>query len=192
MSNKLYPTSKKNALASLYQYVNDNVLGTNESIFLGNYENAIHFPAIGMVDKGAPDLGPNSFDDYLGQSGVLNANQYGRVSQTVVEFNIVDKLTTSTTGGQNRDAEKNVLVIRERLRRTLYYAGQLDTNGQYYFPNIALLDFDANGHPSTGSYVYWPSEETNTWFESTYFASADDPLLKRIQISMRVRWLEIQ
>ena len=190
-NNTLYPTSKKNALASLYQYINDNVLGTNEYLFLGNYENAVHFPCIGLVDKGAPDLPPTSFNDYLGQSAPLNAVQYGRVSQTVVEINVVDKLTT-TTGSSNPSAEKNVLEIREKLHRALYYAGQLDTNNQLYFPNICLLDFDTNGHPSTGSYCWWPAEESNTWFESTYFANADDPLLKRINIAMRYRWIEIQ
>ena len=190
-NNTLYPTSKKNALASLYQYINDNVLGTNEYLFLGNYENAVHFPCIGLVDKGAPDLPPTSFNDYLGQSAPLNAVQYGRVSQTVVEINVVDKLTT-TTGSSNPSAEKNVLELREKLHRALYYAGQLDTNNQLYFPNICLLDFDTNGHPSTGSYCWWPAEESNTWFESTYFANADDPLLKRINIAMRYRWIEIQ
>ena len=191
MNNTLYPTSKKNALASFYQYVNDNVLGTNESLFIGNYNDALNFPCIAVVDKGAPDLPPTGFDDYLGQSSSINANQYGRVSQTVIDVNIMDKLTT-TTSQPNPNAEKNVLTLREKFRRALYYAGQLDTNGALIFPNIALLNFDVNPVVSTGSYVYWPSEETNTWFESTYFANADDPLLKRIHVSMRLRFIEIQ
>jgi len=185
-----YPTSKNNALASLAKWMQDNVLDVNESLFIGNYEQAMQFPCFSFIDKGAPDIAPTAFDDYLGNvpgQGTL----YGRISQTVVEVSAMDILTTNS-GTQNPDAVKNVMLMRERFRRGLYYAGQLDVNGQELVPNIQLLNFDLNGAPWSGGYVWWPSEEANTWFESSYLASSDDPNLKRIQMSVRIRWTEIQ
>lgn len=184
-----YPTSKNNALASLAQFVQDNVLDTNQSLFLGNYENAIQFPCISMIDRGAPEMAPAAFFDFLGNDP-QHDQQMGRWSQTVVEFNCMDKLTSTQTA-PNRDAVKNAMLMRENLYRALYLAGQVDTNGDQFFPDIQLLDFDTNGNPWTGGYVRWPSEETNTWYENSYFASQDDPNLKRVEISVRIRWTTI-
>jgi hypothetical protein len=188
-----YPTSKKNALASLYQFVEDNVvsnvLDVNTYFVVGNYEQAMSFPSITALDIGAPDLPPMAFNDFMG-GAPGNAQRYGRESQTVVEFNCLDK-TTTVTGAANPNAQKNVYLLREKLRRALYWAGQTDTNGDLIFPAIDLLDFDVNGHPWTGGYVYWPSQELNTWFETPYLASQEDPQLKRIQIAVRFRWTEL-
>ena len=186
-----YPTSKNNALASLAYFVEQNVLDTNESFYAnaGPYENAIEFPCITMIDRGAPELPPSAFNDFLGNDPAHD-QQYGRWSQTVVEFNVMDK-TTTVQGSPNPYAVKNVMESRERLRRALYWAGQVDVNGAQIFPDIQLLDFDTNGNPWTGGYVEWPSGEQNTWYENSYLASADDPQLKRIQISVRIKWTEI-
>ena len=187
-----YPTSKINALASLASWMQTNVLDTNESLFMGNYDEAIQFPCFSFIDKGAPDLPPTAFYDMVGNAPGDNFLT-GRISQTVVEVNALDKYTTvNSGGGQNPDAVNTVFLMRERFRRALYYAGQLDTNGNYVVPNIQLLDFDTNGNPATGGCVYWPSEEANTWFETSYLASSDDPQLKRIQMLVRIRWTEIQ
>jgi hypothetical protein len=188
---KTFGTSKKNALASLKQYIHDNVLDVNESLFLGNYEQAIQMPCFSFIDKGAPDLPPTAFSDDLGSIFPGSVGYQGRISQTVVEINIMDK-TTSVSGSQNPNAEKNIYLMRERLRRALYYAGDTNFQGCFIYPNIQLLDYDTNGHPSTGSFVWWPSEESNTWFESVYLASSDDPQLKRIQLAIRIRWFETQ
>lgn len=184
-----YPTSKNNALASLAYFVEQNVLDTNETFYTQNYENGMTLPCLTMIDRGAPDLGPSAFNDFLGNDPT-HAQQYGRWSQTVVEFNCMDKLTT-VQGVANPNAVKNVFLMRERFRRALYWAGEFDVNGAQVFPDIKLLDFDTNGNPWTGGYVEWPSTEQNTWYENSYLASSDDPQLKRIQISVRIRWTEI-
>ena len=184
-----YPTSKINALASLAYFVQQNVLDVNESFYPGNYDQAVQFPALTMIDRGAPDLPPTAFNDYLGNDPA-HAKQFGRFSQTVVEFNCMDYLTSVESGGQ-RDAVKNAYLMRERLRRALYCAGEYDVNGAEIFPDIQLLDFDTNGNPWTGGYVWWPSEEVNTWYENPYLASTDAPNLKRIQISVRIKYTEI-
>lgn len=188
------PTSRKNAVASFVKWVNDNVIpscpanGIPLSFKLQetSWENTEAYPNITIVERGMPDLGPLAWKDAAGSDNASN-DFHATMRQTIVEINIQDRRSDG-----NAQAEKVVRLAREVLWQTLYYSGQTDSSGTLLAPSIPILNFDVAGNPATDGYVWWPDEETNTWFETLYLSESSDPELKRIQIMLRLRWFEFR
>ena len=185
----IIPMSEKNAIASLGSWLQTNIVKTGEKFVNQTYEQVEGpFPVFAYTQRPIPDLGPTAFDDYLGK-GSSGDEQFGGIFQFMIEFNLVNALTDSV-----RDAQQYVYLMRERLRFGLYYAGQLDEFNNAIMPNIQLLDFDTNplSPTATGGYLWWPSEESNTWMESPLMADSADPQKKRIQIMCRFRYTAVR
>jgi hypothetical protein len=183
------PMSEKNAIASLGYWIKNNIIQEGEKLVEQTYEQVqAPFPVFAYTQRPIPDLGPTAFDDYLGR-GSTGVDQFGGFFQFMVEFNLVTALTDSV-----RDAQRRVYQMRERLRYGLYYAGQLDSSNNPVMPNIQLMDFDTNASSptATGGYLWWPSEESNTWMESPLMADSADPQKKRIQIMCRFRYTAVR
>ena len=185
------PTSRKNAIASFAYWVQQNVLpymptnGLSQAFKLeqSSWENTEAYPNITITERGMPDIGPLAFNDTVGQAN--NAT----MRQTLLEINIQDRLADG-----NESVRQTIRLAREVLWQTLYYSGQSDSTGATLAPSIPILNFDDSNtpHSATDGFVWWPDEETNTWFETEYFSSSSDPNLKRIQIMLRIRWFEFR
>lgn len=189
MSSLRLLRSEKNAVASLASWLQTNVLQAGEQFFTGNYEQAEGpFPVLAMTQRPMPELLTGFFDDYLGKS--LNGTmQWGTIHQFLIEFNLIVAENDTV-----RNARQYVGLMRERLWDALWYAGQLDENNAVIVPNIQLLDFDTvpSNPTATGSYIWWPSEETNTWMESPLYVDEADPMKKRMQVMVRFRWISFR
>ena len=203
------PMSEKNAIASVGYWIQQNVVQPGEKFVNQTYEQVEGpFPVFAYTQRPMPDLGALAFDDYVGL-GSLGDQQYGSIRQFMVEFNLIASITDTV-----RNAQQYAYLMRERLFYGLYYAGQLLPNLTPIMPNIQLLNFDAidwltdnegnrltdnegnwisNGPPpQTGGYLWWPSEESNTWMESPLLVDNTDPQKKRIQIMVRFRYTAIR
>ena len=201
--------SEKNAIASVGWWLLNNVVQSGEKFVNQTYEQVQGpFPVFAYTQRPMPDLGAFAFDDYMGL-GSLKDEQYGSVRQFMIEFNLVASLTDTV-----RNAQQYVYEMRERLFYGLYYAGQLLPNLTPIMPNIQLLNFDGiywlvnnqivnivdnsqrwiavNDAPATGGYLWWPSEESNTWMESPLLVDSADPQKKRLQIMVRFRYTAIR
>ena len=182
--------SEKNAIASIYSWMNANVMNQlpGWGFTTQNYEQAWgQSPVLSVTQRPMPELLTAFFDDNIGKS-LGGTWQYGTIHQFMLEFNVM-----AVDDDVNRGAEQQVRLAREVLWDAFWYAGQTsDTN--YIMPNIQLLDFDTNpGNPQpTGSYIWWPNEETNTWMETPYMADPQDLMKKRIQMMVRFRWISFR
>ena len=183
--------SEKNAIASIATWVKANVVSAypNWSFTNQNYEQAWgQSPVISVTQRPMPELLTGFFGDYIGKSAG-GTDQWGTIHQFMLEFNLM-----AVDDDVNRGAEQQVGLMREKLWDQLWYAGQLDENSNALAPNIQLLDFDTN--PSspqpTGSYIWWPNEETNTWMETPLKVDSSDLMKKRIQVMVRFRWISFR
>ena len=203
------PMSEKNAIASVGSWLVDNIVQPGEKFVNSTFEQVEGpFPVFAYTSRPLPDLGAFAFDDYVGH-GSLGDEQYGSFRQFMLEFNLIAALTDTV-----RNAQQYAYLMRERLYYGLFYAGQLDRNRNPIMPNIPILNFDAidwvydnagnhvpdnegdwisNGPaPNTGGYLWWPSEESNTWMESPLLVDNTDPQKKRLQIMVRFRYSAIR
>jgi hypothetical protein len=182
----IIPMSEKNAIASLGYWLQQNVVQPGEQFVNQTYEQVeAPFPVFAYIQRPLPDMAILAFGDYLGK-GSLGDDQYGGFFQFMVEFNLVAALTDTV-----RNSQQYVHLMRERLRYGLFYAGQIDdATNTPVMPNIQLLDFDTNpsSPTATGGYLWWPSEESNTWMESPLLADSADPQKKRIQVTCRFKY----
>lgn len=179
-----FPTSRKNAVASVLKHLQDtNAVCSPWSLLTSEVENTLALPSVSVVERTIPDIGPTAYGDYLGQAVNGTKQFYGHESQFLLEFNIAQKNTTTY-----RDAEEAVGLERERIWHSLFYAGCVDESGTEVMPNIKLYDFDTNPISETGSFVWWPSEESNTWFEEPIYSDSADPNLKRKRLNVRFRY----
>lgn len=182
-----YPTSKKNALASLRKFVKEQCIDpvanqdTNYpwSFYTVNYNETLNVPSVCVTIKGLPDLGDTAFGNYLG--GVE-----GSEHRFLAEITIQDRLDP----GNNPEAEQRVLEMRERIWYALNWSGVDDESGSVEVPKITLWNFDTNPISDTNSVVYFPSGEMNNWFETPSLADPKDPALKQIQISARIHYMD--
>jgi hypothetical protein len=185
------PTGKNNMLASLRAY-----LQANLPLLIGNptvpytiefeqYENADTYPSISFEDLGIPSLGGHAFDDFLGEGLDDNGNAvtyYGKIAQTIVEFNCQAQMNESTS------ALQQCYQMRDQLEQLFMFSGRNDHTGAQVLPAIGLMYYDTNPASTTGSVIWAPMERDSIWMESFVGTDPARPGIKRLSIRVRIYW----
>ena len=172
------PTGKKNMLNSLRTYLAAQL--TSETVLFESYENAEAPHGIYFQDVGVPNLGGHAFDDYMGQRD--GQAFYGKVAQTLVEFNLITDVDDNTT------AVSDLYNMRDRLEYLFMYSGIMGDNDALILPRIALTDYDQTPAVDTGATIWAPMDKDSMWIENYVGQDQARVGLKRLRILVRIKW----
>lgn len=181
-------------LASLRAYLQAQLPGfiggganptTTYTIEFEQFENADQFPSIAFEDVGIPSLGGHAFDDFMGEGLDDNGNPiqyYGKIAQTIVEFNCQSQLNDNTA------AVQQCYQMRDQLEYLFMFSGRVNHSGAQVLPPITLMNYDTNPASTTGSVIWAPMEADSIWMENFSGTDPTRPGIKRLSIRVRVYW----
>lgn len=188
------PTAKTNMLASLRAYLIAQLPGivggganptSTYTIEFEQYENADQYPSIAFEDVGIPSLGGHAFDDFMGDGLDDNGNPiqyYGKIAQTIVEFNCQAQLNDNTA------AIQQCYQMRDQLEYLFMHSGRTNHSGAQVLPPITLMNYDTNPASTTGSVIWAPMENDSIWMENFSGTDPTRPGIKRLSIRVRIYW----
>lgn len=190
------PTGKNNMLASLRAYLIAQLPGviggganpqTTYTVEFEQFENAEVYPSISFEDVGIPSLGGHAFDDFLGEGLDDNGNPiqyYGKIAQTIVEFNCQSQLNDNTA------AVQQCYQMRDQLEYLFMQSGRFNhaTPPVQNLPPINLLNYDTNPASTTGAEIWAPMENDSIWMENFSGTDPTRPGIKRLSIRVRIYW----
>lgn len=191
------PTSKENALYSIYQYLMTwfssyyvPIGGVKApTIYPIGFQQSFTFPCITMEDVGLADLPGYALGDSFG--GVYK----GKRTQTMLKLVIYDQNTDSTdTEAAYTLAEQNVRRLRDIIRFLMLTNGEVDLNNEFISSPIYMLDpIATSGLPGfqNGFVIDVKTEESGGWRDMFMANGIEAPNLKKYEIYIRIEWPEI-
>lgn len=192
------PTSKEQALYSLYEYLTvwfttyyTPIGGLKApTIYPIGYQQSFTFPCITIEDVGLAGLPAYALGDVFG------APYQGKRGQTIVKLTCYDQNDDTTqTNVAYSLAEQNVRRLRDLVEWLLITAGKTDNNGTFISSPIYMLDPIVSGLPGIqpfGGFVLTPKTEEAGGFRDMFHANASEaPNLKKYEMFIKVEWPQL-